>query len=904
MKSFCVALFSLPMCLPVHAQKIVREWPAAEVATWAGGGAHKAGLADGVLQIETQPGDPIWTGPVFEGFEASPWQVVELTMKSDVSGHGDVFWTGTTQTPYGGFSGEKKTGFEVVGDGEFRSYRIEPFWQAEKKIIRLRLDFPEQAGGHYAIRSLRVVEGVPGAITQLPVQAPVLSPQGSWQARVSLPAEDATFLTLRLSASKGTMGSVSYASSAANGLKRVTFPLRADGRMHTYNLDPGTSGGWKGEIIGLRLDLPPSPETRVESIAAGADLQGEPDLEVRWMGLSDPWPRAGRPVRLEAFVTNHGGKAARGITPELKLRGAKLLESGPVPEVIEFDAPQTLSWTVQADAPGTAEAELALDGAITRAPLTFREAVSLPKAAYVPEPKPAKSDYLVGAYLYPGWNTASAWARLKPYPERQPLLGWYREELPEVADWQIKWAVEHGISFFLYDWYWDRGHRHHEHGIHSALFNAKYQHLIKFGLLYANHNAPGSHSAEDFEAIARFWIDNYFKRPNYLTIEGKPVVVMFAPMNPLHDMGAEAVKQSFEKMRAMCRAAGVGGLYLVACMPPDVNRLGPLKEMGYDAVSCYNWPSVNMTPEEVAVKRAPFATCIEGYAKAWGEIADANQLKLIPPVSGGWDARPWHGESTLVRTGRNPGLFRKHLEDCKTFLDTREQAPKVKMLFVEAWNEWGEGSYIEPQREFGFGYLEAIRQVFAPDSPKPSEYVPADYGLGPYDVPEMPEASAWDFSKASTPLGWSGNVQNLRVEGGALQFTTAGRDPILASPALRLRASRFPVVTVRIKAARDLDGQVFWRRHGGAMSEAASLRFPIKGDGAFHDVAIPVGGNVHWRGFVAELRLDPGSVDGAEVAIESIRLEEKRVPTSGGLQPPPSPGDGPASAPRRSANPG
>ena len=126
MKSFRAAGFWLLflLCFPLYAQEVVREWPAAEIAAWSGGHARNARLADGVLQIETQPGDPIWTGPVFDGFEASPWQVLELTMKSDVSGHGDVFWTGTTQTPYGGFSGEKKTGFEVVGLSEFNSYPI------------------------------------------------------------------------------------------------------------------------------------------------------------------------------------------------------------------------------------------------------------------------------------------------------------------------------------------------------------------------------------------------------------------------------------------------------------------------------------------------------------------------------------------------------------------------------------------------------------------------------------------------------------------------------------------------------------------------------------------------------------------------------------------------------------
>lgn len=860
------------------AEVVVREWSPEELAQWSGGHARKAGVVEGALILETQPGDPLWMGPVWEGFAATPWQSLEITLQSNVSGPAEIYWTGTTKTQHGGFSGEKRTGFEVVGDGAFHTYRLEPFWQAEKKIIRLRLDLPPESAGRYAIQSLRVVERAPGDLVTLPVK-PILDPQGRWSARVSLPAEDHLFVHLRLAASAGQTGVLSFASSGDNGVKRVAFPLRADGRMHGYNLDMGAEKGWAGEILSLQLDLASclGAPLQVESIAAGADVQGAPDLEVRWLGLADPWARAGRPVTLEATVVNHGAETAQNVQAQLLIRGARLLKTEPAPQGIEFQTPQTLKWTVQADSPGTAEASVTLAGATFTAALEFREPVSLPKAAYVPEPRPAGSDYLVGAYLFPGWNTASAWARIKPYPERQPLLGWYREELPEVADWQIKWAVEHGINFFLYDWYWDRGHRHHEHGLHSALFQAKYQNLIKFCLLYANHNGPGSHSAEDFEAMTRFWLENYFKRPNYLKIDGKPVVVMFAPMNPPRDMGGNAaVKASFESMRAKCREAGVGGLYLVACLPPDTSRMEAVKEMGYDAVSAYNWPSLNMSPEEKTARRAPFASCAEGYVKAWSDFAAAGAPKLIPPVSGGWDARPWHGEGTLVRTGRTPEAFRKHLEDCKRFLDTQEQDPKLRMLFVEAWNEWGEGSYIEPHREHGFGYLEAIRQVFAPGSPKPDEFVPADYGLGPYDIGEMPEATCWDFSKAANPLGWSGNVANSRVEAGAWQFTTAGRDPIVSSPMLRVRAAKHPVLKLRLRASQDLEGQVFWKRYGGpAMSEPASMRFRVPGDGAMHEVKLRLADNSRWRGFITELRLDPGSADGIRVAIESLRLEEE-----------------------------
>jgi Glycosyltransferase WbsX len=860
----------------VHAQTVVREWRPDELVKWHGGMLENLRVENGALVFDAKPGDAMLVSPPFEGFPATPWQRIEVTMKSDVAGACNFFWSGTTHSKFGGFAPEKHTPFESEAGG-FHTYQVEPFWQAEKKIILLRLSVPHDRGGHYAIQSLRVVETAPPSPVPLPVGDVAPDAVGEWRARVAIRAEDFSFVTLRLSADAGGAGTLSFASSGRNGLKTLHFPLRADGRTHTYNLDTGAAmgSGPAGEIIALRLK--PSnaagAKVKIESIAVGSDIAGPADLELAYVGLSNAFARAGRPERIEAVVRNNGGEPAR-VKPQLTLSGACLAGKEPAAADVENGLPMTFAWTVKADKAGPASATVSLDGAApVTAALEFKAPLRLPKADYVPKPQPAKSDYQVGVYYFPGWQTASRWAPIKAYPERQPLLGWYREGDPEVADWQIKWAVEHGINFFLYDWYWDRSRRHLEHGIHDALFHARYQNLIKFCLLYANHNPPGSHSAEDFEQIAQFWIDNYFRRPNYLRIQGKPVVVMFAPMNPARDMGVEAVRRSFDQMRDQCRAAGLGGIYLVACMPPTTGLLPQLKAMGYDAVSCYNWASVNMTAAERQANRASYASCAEGYATAWHDIAAAALLKLIPPVCGGWDARPWHGEGTLARTGRTPELFKRHLVECKQFLDAQE--PKSNMLFVEAWNEWGEGSYIEPHREFGFGYLEAIRQVFAPDSPKPAEIAPADLGLGPYDLPDLPLATAWDFTKAADPLGWSGNVVNLRVAKGLLQFTTSGRDPILSSPPTRVAAAVFPSVVLNLKASRDVDGQLFWGKPGVGMSEAASVHFPIRGDGKFHDVKVDLSANPRWRGVITSLRFDPGSEDGVEVAVKSITLEKK-----------------------------
>ena len=76
---------------------------------------------------------------------------------------------------------------------------------------------------------------------------------------------------------------------------------------------------------------------------------------------------------------------------------------------------------------------------------------------YVPEPQPVSSDYLIGVHYYPAWKKGAAqlhngFRQIDEYPERTPLLGHYDEDNPEVIDWEIKWASEHGINCFIYCW--------------------------------------------------------------------------------------------------------------------------------------------------------------------------------------------------------------------------------------------------------------------------------------------------------------------------------------------------------------------------------------------------------------------------------------------------------------------
>ncbi|NUQ00310.1 MAG: hypothetical protein HUU35_10705, partial [Armatimonadetes bacterium] len=89
-------------------------------------------VGDGELRGKTSDWDPFLTSPVFE-IPARPWQVVELDIRTDQPGRGDLFWTNTLNTQYEGFTPEKHTPFDLPGGDAWQTVRISPLWHAEKK---------------------------------------------------------------------------------------------------------------------------------------------------------------------------------------------------------------------------------------------------------------------------------------------------------------------------------------------------------------------------------------------------------------------------------------------------------------------------------------------------------------------------------------------------------------------------------------------------------------------------------------------------------------------------------------------------------------------------------------------------------------------------------------------------
>ena len=864
-------------------------------------------VSDGCLRGNAGDDDPILVSPQC-AFATAIGQRIEIRMSSDRGGQAQIFWAPDTKGPYSGFRPNLEQLFEVKGDGKFHTYTLYPFWQGDPEIVRLRLDPPDNA--RIAIDDIRVTAAALTATAattwsfasglhgwQGLRDVEVSHESGTLVGRVTGPApfilspqltadtSKVRWLTVAMSTSSGRVGEAQALSAGPPGATRRSFPLMSDRRMHTYNvfLASSPTDTSKPIAVGVSPSLEPGARFEISSIALGAKPGGKPELELIDFGSQRAITRSGAPASVVCIVINRGGEPARSLKASLTIPDGVVI-AGSATAAADQDVPfgrrHVFRWSLLSTQPRAAGLTVTIEAANLPAQ-AYRTTVDFtaPNPAqpamidgkpYVPEPHPVKGKFEVGVYYFPGWKSAGSWDPINRARFPIPYLGFYREGDPEVADWHIKWASEHGINFFIYDWYWCQGGTSLMHALHDGYLKSRYRDRLKFCLLWANHNPPNTSSEQDLLAVTRFWLDNYFKLPEYQTVDGKPLVVIFAPGRFREDMGSEAVRAAFEKMRAMCRAEGLPGLYLAACaMPGEATKLA---REGYDAATGYNYPAAGAEGK----RWAPYDTMITGCEEIWKEFFKRNEIKYIIPTSPGWDNRPWAGEDALVRFGNTPDKFADMCRRAKTLLLKRPDTPENRVVVVEAWNEFGEGSYCEPTKPYGFGYLDAIRRVFTDAPEKHVDVVPEDVGLGPYDVNIPVEKRAWEFEKPGDDEGWGSvmGMTDVRVEDGRLKATATSSDFAFFGPGVSIDAAVYRRVVIRMMTDKPGSGQLFWSTDFARESEATSYTFPLIGDGQFHEYALKVGDVPTWAGEIRRLRLDPGYTIGAHVEVDYIRVVE------------------------------
>lgn len=352
----------------------------------------------------------------------------------------------------------------------------------------------------------------------------------------------------------------------------------------------------------------------------------------------------------------------------------------------------------------------------------------------IPDPEPVKTSLLIGAHHCPLWEAdkPEMWDQVVKHPERTPLLGFYSQENPDIADWETKWAVEHGVSFFVYCWY-----RNGQGGpvktrfssaIHDALFRSRFVDRMRFTIMWENQARGVAGVADErdlLENLLPYWMENYFRHPSYLKIDNRPLLFIYRPEFLVQDLGGvEQVRSAFDAMRAACRRAGFDGLYLLGeYRGLDANHLKLMKSLGLDYTFAYCW-HVQDNPDP--------ARAIAVQLDAIRRTRELGILPEVVTVSQGWSG--WHDEGSIWKIP--PAEYRELLVKAKELVATFPATELGgKLLLLDNWNEWSEGHYIAPHREYGFGYLDAVREVFAPDAPaEHTDLVPQDLGRGPYDT--------------------------------------------------------------------------------------------------------------------------------------------------------------------------
>lgn len=388
--------------------------------------------------------------------------------------------------------------------------------------------------------------------------------------------------------------------------------------------------------------------------------------------------------------------------------------------------------------------------------------------SYVPEPHPAKSDRIVAAHYYAAWKKGAAGIHegfndlAKEYPDRTPLMGYYDEEDPEVCDWEIKWAVEHGINCFIYCWYRKLENTGKTvtvndlrcgHGLHEALFNSKFQKYMKFAIMFEASPRWGGTSATDMpENLMPFWMENYFKRENYLIIDNKPVLFVYHQQRLASSCfeSAESQKATLDACREYAKKCGFDGMIFAACIPePDKKIHDDLINRGYDFRfgynSGYNAPFDHYSDEDDIIEQqcklfeknlevcsstfVPTASCFSDptprFSKRWNDL--------------GYNFRKWSNIWYL-----SPEKYKDLLKRMKSISDKlSENAWAKKMIMIDNWNEWDEGHFVAPSHKFGFKYLQAIREALTTCNNLPDYIAPHDQGFTGYnkswDTPDFSE---------------------------------------------------------------------------------------------------------------------------------------------------------------------
>ncbi|CUU08634.1 Glycosyltransferase, GT2 family [Candidatus Kryptobacter tengchongensis] len=316
------------------------------------------------------------------------------------------------------------------------------------------------------------------------------------------------------------------------------------------------------------------------------------------------------------------------------------------------------------------------------------------------------------------------------YQPRIPAdTGFYDLRVPETREMQAELAREYGIDAFCYWHYWFNGKLLLERPLIEILESGKPD--FPFCLAWANENWTRRWDGLDNEIIMKQtyggimdhvehfnWLLKFFKDERYFKIEGKPAFLIYRP-GQIPDL-----KDMIKLWRRLAKDNGFD-LFLISikCSADNVSNW---RGTGFDGELIFQ-PFFSIIINFQVIKKGlslDKISFIFDYTETVNLMSDVNEEfmkqsnNVFACVTPGWDNTARRKRfKPFILTNPSPEIFEKWLRVEIERIQNRK--PEHRIVFINAWNEWGEGNYLEPDLKFGHSYLEAIkRAVYDDNRPK------------------------------------------------------------------------------------------------------------------------------------------------------------------------------------------
>jgi lipopolysaccharide biosynthesis protein/SAM-dependent methyltransferase len=295
--------------------------------------------------------------------------------------------------------------------------------------------------------------------------------------------------------------------------------------------------------------------------------------------------------------------------------------------------------------------------------------------------------------------------------------GYYDLRIPEVMEEQAKLAKEYGVYGFSYYFYWFGGKILMDKPLEMMLTNKNV--AIPFCLTWANENwtrrwdgqeneilISQNHSDEDSLAFIRHLL-KYFKDERYICIDGKPVLIIYrAHLIP-------NIATTAKIWRNELVLNGFPGLYLISAQTFGISTPEPFDFDAAVEFHPHNSKSGNIN-NDVDIINSNYTGQIFSYDQVVENsiISKEPDYKLFRSAMLSWDntarkknnSHIFHNFSLLKYKQWLSSIVNKVYSNSKYSNDE-------KLVFINAWNEWAEGTHLEPDQNFGYGYLQTTYDV-------------------------------------------------------------------------------------------------------------------------------------------------------------------------------------------------